>query len=148
MAANLSFQFTYSSMLLFRVLAEWRIMTNSGYAKNSGDGLLCSILWCKYSQTNLKSLLIWRDSSMVYNEGRQKVKLNIGMWYVVSCACKTTSFEMGRRCKTCLKSKPPDSNRYHIPKLLSRIKSYRLSTFLVRHRDNNYRKLYRDYMHI
>jgi hypothetical protein len=32
-------------LLLFAVLAEWRIMTNSAYAKNNGDGLLCSILW-------------------------------------------------------------------------------------------------------
>jgi hypothetical protein len=32
-------------LLLFTVLAEWRIMTNRAYAKNKGDGLLCSILW-------------------------------------------------------------------------------------------------------
>jgi hypothetical protein len=34
-------------LLLFTVLAEWRIMTNSAYAKNKGDGLLCSILWLR-----------------------------------------------------------------------------------------------------
>ena len=33
-------------LLLFTtVLAEWRIMTNSAYGKNNGDGLLYSILW-------------------------------------------------------------------------------------------------------
>jgi hypothetical protein len=32
-------------LLLFTVLAEWRIMTNKAYAKNNGDGFLCSILW-------------------------------------------------------------------------------------------------------
>jgi hypothetical protein len=32
-------------LLLFTVLAEWRIMTTNAYAKNNGDGLLCSILW-------------------------------------------------------------------------------------------------------
>jgi hypothetical protein len=31
-------------LLLFTVLAEWRIITNNAYAKNNGDGLLCSIL--------------------------------------------------------------------------------------------------------
>ena len=36
-------------LLLFTVLAEWRIMTNNAYAKNNGDGLLCSILcWSTY----------------------------------------------------------------------------------------------------
>jgi hypothetical protein len=34
-------------LLLFTVLAEWRIVTNSAYAKNIGDGLLYSILWRK-----------------------------------------------------------------------------------------------------
>jgi hypothetical protein len=33
-------------LLLFTVLAEWRIMTNRAYAKSNGDGLLCSILCC------------------------------------------------------------------------------------------------------
>jgi hypothetical protein len=32
-------------LLLFTVLAEWRIMMNRAYAKSNGDGLLCSILW-------------------------------------------------------------------------------------------------------
>jgi hypothetical protein len=32
-------------LLLFTVLAEWRIMANRAYAKNNEDGLLCSILW-------------------------------------------------------------------------------------------------------
>ena len=32
-------------LLLFTVLAEWRIMTNSTYAKNNGDWLRYSILW-------------------------------------------------------------------------------------------------------
>jgi hypothetical protein len=35
-------------LLLFTVLAEWRIMTNSAYAKNNGDGLLYSILWFRW----------------------------------------------------------------------------------------------------
>jgi hypothetical protein len=35
-------------LLLFTVLAEWRIMTNNAYAKNNGDGLLCSILWLEW----------------------------------------------------------------------------------------------------
>ena len=40
------FSISRGGLLLFTVLAEWRIMTNS--AKNNGDGLLCSIL-CYYS---------------------------------------------------------------------------------------------------
>jgi hypothetical protein len=38
------FSISRGGLLLFTVLAEWRIMTNSAYAKNNGDGLLCSIL--------------------------------------------------------------------------------------------------------
>jgi hypothetical protein len=40
-------------LLLFTVLAEWRIMTNRAYAKNIGDGLLCSILWLHRSPSLL-----------------------------------------------------------------------------------------------
>jgi hypothetical protein len=32
-------------LLLFTVLAEWRIMTNRAYAKSNGDGLLYSIIF-------------------------------------------------------------------------------------------------------
>jgi hypothetical protein len=40
-------------LLLFTVLAEWRIMTNNAYAKNNGDGLLCSILWLGHASSLL-----------------------------------------------------------------------------------------------
>jgi hypothetical protein len=39
------FEYFLGGMLLFTVLAEWWIMTNSAYAKTNGDGLLYSILW-------------------------------------------------------------------------------------------------------
>jgi hypothetical protein len=40
------FQGVTASVLLFTILAEWRIMTNSAYAKkNNEDGLLHSIQW-------------------------------------------------------------------------------------------------------
>jgi hypothetical protein len=46
-------------LLLFTVLAEWRIMMNNAYAKNNGDGLLCSILWCWYISTLISTRKIY-----------------------------------------------------------------------------------------
>jgi hypothetical protein len=42
------FSISRGGQLLFTVHAEWRIMTNSAYAKSNGDGLLCSIMWHHY----------------------------------------------------------------------------------------------------
>jgi hypothetical protein len=49
--------FPGGGLLLFTVLAEWRIMTNRAYAKSNGDGLLCSILW--YGRVNIFNYSIW-----------------------------------------------------------------------------------------
>ena len=69
-----SFSVFPGGLLLFTVLAEWRIMTNRAYAKNNGDGLLCSILWHGGGRRStwrtllnmVKSMAFYKDASNCY----------------------------------------------------------------------------------
>jgi hypothetical protein len=53
------FSISRGGLFLFTVLAEWRIMTNSVYAKSIGDGLLCSILCFRRQFLNLDKKFLY-----------------------------------------------------------------------------------------
>ena len=54
-------------------------MTNNAYAKNNGDGLLCSILWC-YHDNYFRYFMFGK-----YNGFVSKARVSACMYFLVYC---------------------------------------------------------------